>query len=243
MIPQLLLPGVSAVFFSASPYLRVNGYIVRRHNYSSTYKLKRIWNFLELQIGKPVRKDSAWPSLGCMAVWQRWVGHCHWYPIHRVRVGTESRAYVLSHSAVSDSVTPWTAAGQAPLSMGFSRQEYWSGWPCPALAITIGVCNFQFPPLFPSPAQLAWCQETPHLISWALSLHTENLLVFTHVQTSACLYRLFLPPIALPTGPSTALWPRVSWLHSAICLPYLNLPPLGQPSSFQHLPWLPVVPG
>ena len=28
-------------------------------------------------------------------------------------------------------VTPWTAARQAPLSMGFSRQEYWSGFPCP----------------------------------------------------------------------------------------------------------------
>ena len=28
-------------------------------------------------------------------------------------------------------VTPWTVAHQAPLSMGFSRQEYWSGLPCP----------------------------------------------------------------------------------------------------------------
>ena len=28
---------------------------------------------------------------------------------------------------VSDSVTPWTVAHQAPLSMGFSRQEYWRG--------------------------------------------------------------------------------------------------------------------
>ena len=27
--------------------------------------------------------------------------------------------------------TPWTAAHQAPLSMGFSRQEYWSELPCP----------------------------------------------------------------------------------------------------------------
>ena len=26
---------------------------------------------------------------------------------------------------------PWTVARQAPLSMGFSRQEYWSGLPCP----------------------------------------------------------------------------------------------------------------
>ena len=27
--------------------------------------------------------------------------------------------------------TPWTVACQAPLSMGFSRQEYWSGLPSP----------------------------------------------------------------------------------------------------------------
>ena len=27
--------------------------------------------------------------------------------------------------------TPWTVARQAPLSMGFSRQEHWSGLPCP----------------------------------------------------------------------------------------------------------------
>ena len=33
-------------------------------------------------------------------------------------------------SVVSDSATPWTVAYQAPLSMGFSRQEYWSGLPC-----------------------------------------------------------------------------------------------------------------
>ena len=27
----------------------------------------------------------------------------------------------------SNSVTPWTVASEAPLSMGFSRQNYWSG--------------------------------------------------------------------------------------------------------------------
>ena len=27
--------------------------------------------------------------------------------------------------------TPWTAARQAPLSLGLSRQEYWNGLPCP----------------------------------------------------------------------------------------------------------------
>ena len=32
----------------------------------------------------------------------------------------------------SDSATPWTVAHQAPLSMGFPRQEYWSGLPFPS---------------------------------------------------------------------------------------------------------------
>ena len=34
-------------------------------------------------------------------------------------------------SRVRLSATPWTVARQAPLSMGFSRHEYWSGLPCP----------------------------------------------------------------------------------------------------------------
>ena len=33
--------------------------------------------------------------------------------------------------------TPWTAAHQAPPSMGFSRQEYWSGMPLPSLIPTL----------------------------------------------------------------------------------------------------------
>ena len=45
---------------------------------------------------------------------------------------------VKSESEVAQScptlATPWTAAYQAPLSMGFSRQEYWSGVPLPSPA-------------------------------------------------------------------------------------------------------------
>ena len=37
--------------------------------------------------------------------------------------------FVLSHDGLF--VTLWTVAHQAPLSMGFSRQEYWSGLPFP----------------------------------------------------------------------------------------------------------------
>ena len=35
--------------------------------------------------------------------------------------------------------TPWTAAYQAPPSMGFSRQEYWSGVPSPSLGLNVYV--------------------------------------------------------------------------------------------------------
>ena len=38
---------------------------------------------------------------------------------------------VKSLSHVRLFATPWTVAYQAPLSMGFSRQEYWSGLPFP----------------------------------------------------------------------------------------------------------------
>ena len=37
--------------------------------------------------------------------------------------------------------TPWTAAYQAPLSMGFSRQEYWSGVPLPSPLMSPCLCS------------------------------------------------------------------------------------------------------
>ena len=43
---------------------------------------------------------------------------------------------VKSLSHVRLLVTPWTAAYQAPPSMGFSRQEYWSGVPLPSACAT-----------------------------------------------------------------------------------------------------------
>ena len=47
--------------------------------------------------------------------------------VHRV-----TDELVVSGSVKSDSVIPWAVACWAPLSMGFSRQEYWSGFPFPS---------------------------------------------------------------------------------------------------------------
>ena len=57
--------------------------------------------------------------------------------------------------------TPWTVAYQAPLSMGFSRQEYWSGGP-------------SFPVETPCPflCSVWWMGSSPK----ALLLHTEVCL-------------------------------------------------------------------
>ena len=51
----------------------------------------------------------------------------------KVKVKMLSRVWLL--------VTPWTTAYQAPLSMGFSRQEYWSGVPLPSLTVALAHCK------------------------------------------------------------------------------------------------------
>ena len=60
--------------------------------------------------------------------------------------------------------TPWTVAHQAPLSMGFPRQEYWSGLP------------------FPSPGDLPDPGKNPGLLHWQ-----ADSLLLSH-QGSPCLY-------------------------------------------------------
>ena len=46
----------------------------------------------------------------------------HWPSTHLLIL---KKSASVSHSVLSGSVTPWTVALQAPLSMEFFRQEYW----------------------------------------------------------------------------------------------------------------------
>ena len=53
---------------------------------------------------------------------------------------TLSLLFLLSHLVLSDSfVTPWTVSHQAPLPMGFPRQESWGGLPFPSPEIFPGI--------------------------------------------------------------------------------------------------------
>ena len=58
---------------------------------------------------------------------------CSYFPITVCLLLKCILLLLLSHfSCVRLCATPWTAAYQAPLSMGLSRQEYWSGVPSPS---------------------------------------------------------------------------------------------------------------
>ena len=58
--------------------------------------------------------------------------HIHTHTIHAIYICIYMLLLLLSHfSRVRLCATPWTVAYQAP-SMGFSRQEYWSGLPFPS---------------------------------------------------------------------------------------------------------------
>ena len=60
---------------------------------------------------------------------------------------------------MSDSfATPWTVARQAPLSMGFPRQEYWSGLPFPSPGYLLGS---EMEPVSPAVAGRFFTTETP----------------------------------------------------------------------------------
>ena len=62
----------------------------------------------------------------------------------------------------------WTVAHQAPLSMGFPRQEYWSGLP------------------FPSPGDLAGSGIKPRLLLWQ-----ADSLLLSHLRTPLCLFSFY----------------------------------------------------
>ena len=68
-------------------------------------------------------------------------------------------------------VTPWTAAYQAPLSMGFPRQEYWSGVPWPSLLVIMSSVKIRV-----SQLPQRWRTHLPMQDTWVQSLGGEDPL-------------------------------------------------------------------
>ena len=91
--------------------------------------------------GWPSEDDSPWVVLACPLLGTGGYGYLlFWTGCQLVTALPCDVASVFSVCVCVQSLscvrlfaTPWTAARQVPRSMEFSRQEYWSGWPFPAL--------------------------------------------------------------------------------------------------------------
>ena len=91
-------------------------------------------------------------------------------------------------------VTPWTVAQQAPLSMGFSRQECWMELPCPPpghrpwikKTTDLDYMDYGLVPWNTLRLNALWCQRT-HYTSLNFSFSTEdNLIVYVFVCVCTC---------------------------------------------------------
>ena len=122
---------------------------------------------------------------------------------------------VLSHSVVSDPLWPHvTAAHQAPLSMGFSRQEYWSGLLCPPLGESsrprdrtqISFCFLFFKFIYFSwrLITLQYCSGFSHTLTWI----SHGCTCVPHPEPPS-----HLPPHPIPQGHPSA--PALSTLSHA----------------------------
>ena len=95
-------------------------------------------------------------------------------------------------------VTLWTAACQAALSRGFSRQEYWSGLPCPppGIFLTQGsnpcllcLLHWQASPLPPAPLGKPIIFSTaPPGLSWHLVYLRHNIIFPDIIQRPSLFY-------------------------------------------------------
>ena len=78
-------------------------------------------------------------------------------------ISLHPRAHMLSH------VVPWTSARQTPLSVDFSRQEYWSGlpFPSPSYVLIASICK----PLF-------FARTTFMIASWLFPTSPPQTMCF-----------------------------------------------------------------
>ena len=131
----------------------------------------------------PTRLLCPWDSPGRTLQWVAISFSNAWK--WKVKVKSLSRARLFT--------TPWTAAHQAPPSMGFSRQEYWSGVPLSSPSLDLR--SFQ-------------------IISWG----REKLTLKERTQSHSSLIKTPGTSVSMASLPSLYFWEVFNkWLHS--CLP------------------------
>ena len=118
--------------------LRTGGGGERQRGHSSLrgrYRCRRA-----IPCGGPAAEAALPDSSLCLrSPFSPWMRECFCRIVEAVRskcgilaLRLSQRFVIYCCSVMSDSAASWTVARQAPLSMGFSRQEYWSGLPFPS---------------------------------------------------------------------------------------------------------------
>ena len=91
-------------------------------------------------------------------------------------------------------MTPWAVAGQAPLSVAFSRKEYWSGLPFPSPG---DLPNPETEPLSPALAGKFFTSEPPGKLSDLLgSLNLRHRFEFPWKTYPFFLFNIYLSSFA-----------------------------------------------
>ena len=130
-------------------------------------------------------------------------------PEEEIYICIDTRCCAQSLSRLWLSATPWTVACQAPLSMGFSRQEYCSGLPCPPPG---DLPDPGIQPASPKPPALAGRVFTTS-IAWEAQTHiwrANNKALWKHKQL------LDLSRGHVEVFYTTLTAPRQCWSHIQI---------------------------
>ena len=141
------------------------------------------------------------PSLG-FSRQEHWSGLPFPSPMHENgKWKWKVKVKLLSH--VQLLVTPWTTAYQAPPSMGFSRQEYWSGVPLPSPPIYATFWIYDF---FVQCTSLNF-----YLLIWKLGKSWQPVNICMHVLNSAILLRKIIWRKWSQDSTKTSLWRMFIW--------------------------------
>ena len=134
---------------------------------------------------------------------------------------------VKSLSCVQLVATPWTAAYQAPPSVGFSRQEYWSGLPFPSLYCLIVL---PFPKCYI--VEIIWYVA---FSDWLLSLSHIHLNFF--ISFHGLIFHFFLSLNNIPVNIIyySLFWRRKWQLTSCVENPWTEEPGRLQSMGLQEL--------
>ena len=125
-----------------------------------------------------------------------------------------------SLSCVPLFATPWTVAYQALLSMGYPRQEYWSGLPFPFPGDLPHPGIKPASPEFPALAGGFFATEPPgkHLIHWRCSIQYlltwSKAVYFNLILPLFCFLAAKVFPFCAYSCPYFCIWHSSSWRQS-----------------------------